>query len=185
MAPFLKFLSSLGELCGEWKQSMCQVLQGVDACSRGLLEVHILWPNDKSRCFLPTNSGLMLILVGLFLADIFVGLVTVYSLHLRRRRSCGRLRSRQDACAGDVDAEIDVDVFWLILMLMMMLTSMLLSSQVKTWYLSNLGWSCFGENDIQIILLLHREQYQFHDFLNFAWKSDFPNVQNETNQMIS
>ena len=53
-------------------------------------------------------------LVGLFLADIFVGLVAVYSLHLRRRRSCGRLRSRQYACGGDVDddvvANVDVDV---------------------------------------------------------------------------
>ena len=72
----------------------------------------------------------MLILVGLFLADIFVGLVTVYSLHLRRRRSCGRLRSRQDACAGDVDAEIDVDVN------VAYDVDIILSSKVKTWYLS-------------------------------------------------
>ena len=54
-------------------------------------------------------------LVGLFLlADIFVGLVVIYSVHLRRRRSCGRLRSRQYACGGDVDddvvANVDVDV---------------------------------------------------------------------------
>ena len=90
-------------------------------------------------------------------------------LHLRRRCSCGRLlRSRQGACAGDleadnvanVDVDLDVDIaaysgkallkvmlmlrlmlifFLMILMLMMMLTSMSPSSQVKTSYLSNLG----------------------------------------------
>ena len=67
---------------------------------------------------------------------------------------------------GDVDAEIDVDVFF---------------ADINVD--DNFDFDDFS--DIQIILLPHWERYHFHDFLNFAWKSDFPNWQNDTNQLIS
>jgi len=79
MASFLKFLSPLSELCGECpllrKQiektphGLRQVLQGVDACLRGISQV--VFANNPI-------SGLLM-LVGLFLADVFVGLVAVYT----------------------------------------------------------------------------------------------------------